>query len=87
MLDELRMGFEALGHVGAAVSVFGSARTPADHPEYALARETARLLGDAGFAIITGGGPGIMEAANLGAQGVAAPSRSGSTSSCPSSRG
>ena len=68
MLDELRTGFEALGHVGAAVSVFGSARTPEDHPEYALARETARLLGDAGFAIITGGGPGIMEAANRGAK-------------------
>jgi uncharacterized protein (TIGR00730 family) len=49
------------------VSVFGSARTPEGHPEYALARETARLLGDAGFAIITGGGPGIMEAANRGA--------------------
>jgi uncharacterized protein (TIGR00730 family) len=68
VLEELRMGFEALGHVGAAVSVFGSARTPEDDPEYALARETARLLGDDGFAIITGGGPGIMEAANRGAQ-------------------
>jgi uncharacterized protein (TIGR00730 family) len=68
ILAEVRMGFEALGHVGAAVSIFGSARTPEDHPEYALARETARLLGDAGFAIITGGGPGIMEAANLGAK-------------------
>jgi uncharacterized protein (TIGR00730 family) len=68
VLDELNMGFEALGHVGAAVSVFGSARTPEDHPEYALARETARLLGDAGLSIITGGGPGIMEAANRGAK-------------------
>ncbi|MBN1529312.1 MAG: TIGR00730 family Rossman fold protein [Thermoleophilaceae bacterium] len=68
ILDELRMGFEALGHVGAAVSIFGSARTPEDHPEYRLAEETARLLGDAGFAIITGGGPGIMEAANRGAR-------------------
>jgi uncharacterized protein (TIGR00730 family) len=68
ILEEVRMGFEALGHVGAAVSIFGSARTPEDDPEYALARETARLLGDAGFAIITGGGPGIMEAANRGAQ-------------------
>ena len=68
VLDELRAGFEALGHVGAAVSVFGSARTPADQPEYALARETSRVLGDAGFSIITGGGPGIMEAANLGAK-------------------
>ena len=68
ILDELRMGFDALGHVGAAVSVFGSARTPADDPEYLLAEETARLLGNEGFAIITGGGPGIMEAANKGAQ-------------------
>jgi hypothetical protein len=62
------MGFEALGHVGAAVSVFGSARTPPDHPEYLLAEETARLLGKEGLAIITGGGPGIMEAANKGAK-------------------
>ena len=51
------------------MSVFGSARTPTDHPDYALARETARRLGEAGFAVITGGGPGIMEAANRGAQG------------------
>ena len=67
VVRELEEGFHALAHVGAAVSVFGSARTPPDDPEYHLARETARLLGDAGFAIITGGGPGIMEAANLGA--------------------
>jgi uncharacterized protein (TIGR00730 family) len=66
--DELRAGFEALAHVGAAVSVFGSARTPDDHPYYELARYTARLLGDSGYAIITGGGPGIMEAANRGAR-------------------
>ena len=67
VVRELEEGFHALAHVGAAVSVFGSARTLPDDPEYHLARETARLLGDAGFAIITGGGPGIMEAANLGA--------------------
>jgi uncharacterized protein (TIGR00730 family) len=65
---ELAEGFRALARVGAAVSIFGSARTPRDHPEYALARETARTLGEAGFAIITGGGPGIMEAANRGAR-------------------
>jgi uncharacterized protein (TIGR00730 family) len=64
---ELRAGFDALAHVGAAVSIFGSARTPRSDPEYGRARETARLLGEAGFAIITGGGPGIMEAANRGA--------------------
>jgi uncharacterized protein (TIGR00730 family) len=66
--SELAEGFRALSRVGAAVSIFGSARTPRDHPEYALARETARTLGAAGFAIITGGGPGIMEAANRGAR-------------------
>src|SRR5204862_1147591 len=65
---ELAEGFRALARVGAAVSIFGSARTPRDHPEYALARETAHTLGAAGFAIITGGGPGIMEAANRGAR-------------------
>jgi len=65
--DELRQGFRALRHVGKAVSIFGSARTPADHPEYAAARELARRLGEAGFSIITGGGPGIMEAGNRGA--------------------
>ena len=68
ILEELQMGFDALGHGGAAVSVFGSARTPRDDPEYLLAEETARLLGNDGFAIITGGGPGIMEAANKGAK-------------------
>jgi uncharacterized protein (TIGR00730 family) len=66
--DELRMGFRALAHLGAAVSFFGSARTPREDPEYELARETARLVGEAGMAVITGGGPGSMEAANLGAK-------------------
>jgi uncharacterized protein (TIGR00730 family) len=66
--SELAMGFRALARVGAAVSIFGSARTPRDHPEYQLARAVARALGEEGFAIITGGGPGIMEAANLGAR-------------------
>jgi len=69
---ELAEGFRALARVGAAVSIFGSARTPREHPEYALARETARTLGAAGFAIITGGGPGIMEAANRGARDAGA---------------
>ena len=66
--DELRMGFDALSGVGAAASFFGSARTPSDDPEYARARETARLIGASGLAVITGGGPGIMEAANRGAR-------------------
>jgi uncharacterized protein (TIGR00730 family) len=65
---EVDMGFDALAHVGAAASFFGSARTPVDHPQYALARETARVVGEAGLAIITGGGPGTMEAANRGAR-------------------
>jgi uncharacterized protein (TIGR00730 family) len=65
--EELRMGFDALSGVGAAASFFGSARTPPDDPEYARARETARLVGESGLAVITGGGPGIMEAANRGA--------------------
>ena len=66
--DELDIGFEAMREVGCAVSVFGSARTPAGHPDYELARTTARLLGEAGYAVITGGGPGVMEAANRGAR-------------------
>jgi uncharacterized protein (TIGR00730 family) len=66
--DELRAGFDALSGVGAAASFFGSARTPAGDPEYTLARETARLVGESGLAVITGGGPGIMEAANRGAK-------------------
>jgi uncharacterized protein (TIGR00730 family) len=70
--QELKMGFKALGHVGPAASFFGSARTPQDHPEYALARETARLVGESGLAIITGGGPGAMEAANRGARDAGA---------------
>ena len=65
---ELQMGFDALAHVGPAASFFGSARTERDGPEYTLARQTARLVGEAGMAIITGGGPGSMEAANRGAR-------------------
>ncbi len=72
--DELRRGFDALAHVGKAVSIFGSARTPRDDPFYRRARELARLLGEDGFAIITGGGPGIMEAANRGALEAGVPS-------------
>jgi uncharacterized protein (TIGR00730 family) len=72
--EELVGGYDALARLGCAVSVFGSARTPPEHPDYALARATARRLGDAGFAVITGGGPGIMEAANRGAKDVGATS-------------
>jgi uncharacterized protein (TIGR00730 family) len=69
---EVRMGFEALAQVGPAASFFGSARTPEDDPEYMLARETARLVGESGLAVITGGGPGVMEAANRGAKDAGA---------------
>jgi uncharacterized protein (TIGR00730 family) len=72
--DELRAGFKTLDHIGKAVSFFGSARTPRDHPRYQAAREMARTLGHNGFAIITGGGPGIMEAANRGARDAGVPS-------------
>ncbi|GAB2788208.1 LOG family protein [Streptomyces daliensis] len=60
-------GFGALAELGPAVSVFGSARTPADSPEYEAGVRIGRALVDAGFAVITGGGPGAMEAANKGA--------------------
>ena len=72
--EELRSGFAALAHIGKAVSIFGSARTRPGDPEYERAREAARMLGEAGFAIITGGGPGIMEAANRGAREAGVPS-------------
>src|SRR5215210_7136422 len=70
--DELRAGFDALSCVGAAASFFGSARTPPGEPDYELARETARLVGESGLAVITGGGPGIMEASNRGAKDAGA---------------
>jgi uncharacterized protein (TIGR00730 family) len=65
---ELETGFSKLGAIGPAVSIFGSARTHESDPEYALAQRTANMLGAAGFSVITGGGPGIMEAANRGAR-------------------
>src|SRR5918998_673542 len=65
--SEFVEGFGALAELGPAVSVFGSARTPPDSPEYALGLEIGRKLVAAGYAVITGGGPGTMEAANRGA--------------------
>ncbi len=61
-------GFDTLADLGPAVSIFGSARIPKGEPMYQAAVETARLLAEAGLVIITGGGPGIMEAANKGAK-------------------
>jgi hypothetical protein len=68
ILGEYVHGFDALAEVGAAVTVFGSARTQETDPMYQAARDLTRRLAQAGFAIMTGGGPGIMEAANRGAR-------------------
>ncbi|WIK64698.1 TIGR00730 family Rossman fold protein [Gleimia hominis] len=65
--SEFVAGFEALAGLGPAISVFGSARIAPSDPVYTLSREVGRLLVQAGFAVITGGGPGVMEAANRGA--------------------
>jgi len=65
---EITQAKELLKDLGPAVAIFGSARTDRKHPHYKLARETCRLLGEQGFDIITGGGPGIMEASNRGAK-------------------
>ncbi|MET0649754.1 MAG: TIGR00730 family Rossman fold protein [Pyrinomonadaceae bacterium] len=67
IMGEFVEGFDELATVTRGVTIFGSARTPADNPYYAAAQETAALLANAGYAILTGGGPGIMEAANRGA--------------------
>src|SRR3954469_21484121 len=65
--SEFVEGFGGLAELGPAISVFGSARTARDDPEYAAAETLAHKLAAAGFAVITGGGPGVMEAANKGA--------------------
>jgi uncharacterized protein (TIGR00730 family) len=74
MSEELEMGFDRLRGTARGVSIFGSARTPPGSPEYELAREVGFRLGEAGFTIITGGGPGVMEGANRGAQEGGGPS-------------
>ena len=68
IMGEFIEGFDTLAAVTRGVSIFGSARTHPDDPQYLKAQETARLLAQAGFSIITGAGPGIMEAANKGAR-------------------
>jgi hypothetical protein len=83
--DEFLQGFLAVQRIGRpAFTVFGSARVKPDDPIYADAVEVGRRIAQAGFAVVTGGGPGVMEAANRGAARPAA-SRSASTSSCRTS--
>ena len=67
IMGEFVEGFETMSHYKNAVTMFGSARTSPDHPHYKLAYETAKLLAENKYDIITGGGPGIMEAGNKGA--------------------
>src|SRR5205823_5679820 len=68
IMSEFVEGFDELSHIPPSVAIFGSARIKSEEPAYQAAIETARLLAKAGFGIITGGGPGIMEAGNKGAQ-------------------
>jgi|SRR5579863_3666880 len=67
-VGEFVHGFERLAPIRPSVSVFGSARTPPGHPYYQIAEDIGRKLSDAGFSVVTGGGPGLMEAVNKGAQ-------------------
>ena len=67
IMSEFVEGFEKLAKIGPCVSIFGSARTKSDHPYYKMAEEIAGRLVDNGYGVITGGGPGIMEAGNKGA--------------------
>ena len=66
--SEFAMGFDKLAGIGPSVTMFGSARTPRDHPHYAMFRAVAAAIGRAGYTVITGGGGGLMEAANRGAR-------------------
>lgn len=74
IMAEFVEGFERMARVRPSVSIFGSARLAPNHPYYLLAEQTARLLSDSGFAVVSGGGPGIMEAANKGAFAGRSPS-------------
>jgi hypothetical protein len=74
IMAEFVEGFERLSQIQPSVSIFGSARISTDHPYYALTQQIARRLSDAGFAIVSGGGPGLMEAANKGAYAGKSPS-------------
>jgi uncharacterized protein (TIGR00730 family) len=74
IMAEFVDGFEHLSQIQPSVSIFGSARTNPEHPYYLLTEEIARKLSDSGFSVISGGGPGIMEAANKGAYHGKSPS-------------
>ena len=74
IMAEFVQAFETLSKIGPCVSIFGSARTKSDHPHYKLTTEVAEKIVELGFGIITGGGPGIMEAANKGAKKALGPS-------------
>ncbi|MGD8925379.1 MAG: TIGR00730 family Rossman fold protein [Thioalkalispiraceae bacterium] len=74
IMAEFVEGFERLACIKPSISIFGSARTQSDHPYYKLTVDIARELSDAGFSVVSGGGPGIMEAANLGAYKGRSPS-------------
>ena len=74
IMAEFVEGFERLATIKPSVSVFGSARISSDHPFYQLTVKISRALSDAGFSVVSGGGPGIMEAANLGAYHGRSPS-------------
>ncbi|MEA5445081.1 TIGR00730 family Rossman fold protein [Gammaproteobacteria bacterium AB-CW1] len=74
IMAEFVEGFEKLSRIRPSVSIFGSARTPSEEPYYKLAVDISQQLSDAGFSVVTGGGPGIMEAANRGAEAGKSPS-------------
>lgn len=74
IIAEFVEGFERLAQIKPSVSIFGSARTPVDHPYYKLTEDIAKALSDAGFSVVSGGGPGLMEAANKGAYAGNSPS-------------
>ncbi|WP_224482844.1 TIGR00730 family Rossman fold protein [Robertkochia aurantiaca] len=67
IMGEFVSGYEKLSEIGPCVSIFGSARTKSDHPNYKLTEEIAKKIVESGYGVITGGGPGIMEAGNKGA--------------------
>ena len=74
IMAEFVEGFERLAQIKPSVSIFGSARTAPDHPYYRLAEDIARVLSESGFSVVSGGGPGLMEAANKGAFAGPSPS-------------